>query len=354
MSSILTAFPYPWHDPEALALWKTLYGAVSRQQRAMLITSSAGIDTGLIYADQPPADLWQEILEQAAKSAKMKPLLEKTLADPSVAAAHPFINALLAGGRTAPDSEPGGTGAPIFFAKDDQVMEKEALLFLDDLTISAGRIPWLIKVLEKIEAIVPSVCRLEVSLNNRHKSGTGFRIGKDRILTNWHVLSFEGADPSSVSAEFGLDTDAKGKPVQATLFDCDPNSIRTDKGNDWGVVTVEKPLPDSFPIVDIMAQSALPVLEGLTFIVQHPSGGRKRIAYVRNNITFFNDQVVQYVTDTQVGSSGAPVLNEDGKLIAIHHAGGRPQEVAGKQPVKKNEGIRISRVIEGLQAKGLL
>jgi hypothetical protein len=35
-------------------------------------------------------------------------------------------------------------------------------------------------------------------------------------------------------------------------------------------------------------------------------------------------------------------------LIALHHLGGRPQEVAGKQPFRKNEGIRIPRILEGL------
>jgi hypothetical protein len=41
-------------------------------------------------------------------------------------------------------------------------------------------------------------------------------------------------------------------------------------------------------------------------------------------------------------------------LIALHHAGGRPVEVAGKPPVAKNEGVRISRVLERMKAGNIL
>jgi hypothetical protein len=89
------------------------------------------------------------------------------------------------------------------------------------------------------------------------------------------------------------------------------------------------------------------------YIIQHPGGDRKRIGFVRNTVTWFDDRVVHYLTDTQEGSSGAPVFDDQARLIALHHAGGRPQEVVGKPPVKKNEGIRFSRILDGLSAQGV-
>ena len=75
---------------------------------------------------------------------------------------------------------------------------------------------------------------------------------------------------------------------------------------------------------------------------------------MRNSISDVDEGVVKYLTDTQPGSSGAPVLDAAGRVIAIHHAGGRPVEVLGKPPVSKNEGIRISRVLMRLKQNGVV
>ena len=53
------------------------------------------------------------------------------------------------------------------------------------------------------------------------------------------------------------------------------------------------------------------------FVIQHPLGGRKRVATVRNQVSFVDDRVVRCLSDTQVGSSGSPVPNADGQLIAL-------------------------------------
>jgi hypothetical protein len=63
------------------------------------------------------------------------------------------------------------------------------------------------------------------------------------------------------------------------------------------------------------------------FIIRHAA---KKLSSVRNIILNFNGQVVHYLTDTQEGSSGAPVFNEEGLLIAIHHAGGLAVKFAGR------------------------
>jgi V8-like Glu-specific endopeptidase len=71
---------------------------------------------------------------------------------------------------------------------------------------------------------------------------------------------------------------------------------------------------------------------------------------VRNTITEVKAEVVHYLTDTQQGSSGAPVFDSAGKIVALHHSGGSPVSVVGKPPLCKNEGILIARVVSRLVA----
>jgi hypothetical protein len=54
-----------------------------------------------------------------------------------------------------------------------------------------------------------------------------------------------------------------------------------------------------------------------------------------------------------MGAEGSPVFNDEGQLLAVHHATGRPQIALRKAPVKANEGIRISRIVAGLAAQGI-
>ena len=241
--------------------------------------------------------------------------------------------------------------APDFFAKDDTVTEPESLLFHDDLTLSTGRIPWLTGVLRKLSERVPAVCRLEVAVHGEAQSGTGFRFHEDWILTNWHVLFLDGKTPAAVTAEFGYEQDENENGLTPTVIACDAASIVSGKGDDWGVIRAKSAIPAAFAPIEL-SQSAPAFVQNPAFIIQHPNGARKRVAYTRNQITFADDRVVQYISDTQSGSSGAPVFDEKGRIIAVHHAGGRPQEVAGRAPMKKNEGIRIGRIEAALKQSG--
>jgi Trypsin-like peptidase domain len=354
MTPILDRAPYPWAEPAALELHRTLYQMMPRSSRALVVASSVGIDTGLINPDQPPFDLWKDLLELSASSQKTRALILKLRSDSGLIAAYPLFDLLLEARAGFTDSEPSAPdGRPQFLVKDDLVTEPEALLFHDDLTLSIGRLPWLVEVLQRMVRLAPAVCRFEVVRSDFSQSGSGFRFGADILLTNCHVLLLNGCKAQAVTAMFGFEMDLGGRGLSPTTIDCDPASICVDEEDDWGIIRVRSAIPDSIPILSIYSAPD-PVKDAPAFIIQHPRGGHKRLAYVRNRITYFDDRVVQYLSDTQVGSSGAPVFDEFGKVLAIHHAGGRPQEVAGQLPVKKNEGIRISRIERSLLAAGII
>jgi endonuclease G, mitochondrial len=111
-------------------------------------------------------------------------------------------------------------------------------------------------------------------------------------------------------------------------------------------------------------------------IVQHPKGELKQIA-IRNN-TLLDlpedpglDKLAHYETDTEQGSSGSPVFNDQWEVIALHHSG-VPRTNAAKQILDRdgnvwpengdpdridwiaNEGIRTSRLVNFIKNRQVL
>jgi hypothetical protein len=351
MTAILDALPYPWFEPAAQNLHIILANMFPDQSDAMNLAAQAGMNVARIYSRQAPIYVWMEILNLAGRTGMTRSLVKHiqgmlNVNDPQ----RPFVDGLLANSRVLIDAEPrSDKGVPNFLAGNDDVSEPEGLLYYDDLTLQIGRVPALISTLQRLVELAPSVCRMVVDFSGTGKYGTGFRIGHKLLLTNWHVVhnANTGAKATAISAEFGYEDDGKGGALAATVVPCDVATIISDKADDWAVVKAAQPLSDCWSMVNL-SEAVAPVEGAATYIIQHPGGDRKRIGFVRNQVASFDERIVHYLTDTQFGYSGSPVFDGQGRLIALHHAGGRPQAVIGKPPVKKNEGIRISRIVSGL------
>jgi V8-like Glu-specific endopeptidase len=87
-------------------------------------------------------------------------------------------------------------------------------------------------------------------------------------------------------------------------------------------------------------------------IIQHPGGGPKQISYFHNVVAYADEKRIQYLTDTQPGSSGSPVFDRQWQLVAVHHSGGWIVEPGTSTQVYRNEGIHINCIISGLQHTG--
>jgi V8-like Glu-specific endopeptidase len=353
VTSILDELPFPFARPEAQELHVTLTRLHPSAPAALRVAERAGLDTAFLDPQQPPIFLWRDILLLAAQGGQTRDLAmtARDLMTPTNPR-RPFLDDLLADRPAAIEAEPrNADGTASFIKGSEQVSEPEALLYHDDLTLQIGRVPGLIATLQKLVTLAPSVCRFVVDVHGR---GTGFRIADDLLLTNWHVVHDPktGARRGAVTAEFGYEDDGQGGEPAPKQIPCDVTSIVTDQADDWAVIRPQQPLLDEWPVVKL-SEAVEPVANEPAYIVQHPAGARKRLGYVRNQVSSFDDRVLHYLTDTQQGSSGSPVFDAAGRLIGLHHSGGTPQEVAGKPPMTKNEGIRIPRVVAGLQAQGV-
>jgi hypothetical protein len=355
--ALLDELVYPFHDSTGQELHRTLIALQPAVPAVVLLAQEAGVDTSWLYQQQPVALLWKDVLDQAARAALLRPLVERVLA--RLASNHPavpFLRGLLADQTPPVSAEPrADDGTPTFIHEDDAVSEPEALLFGADLTMPIGRLTGLIDALRQVLRVGPSVCKLTVGFGAGEQYGTGFRIGTNLLLTNWHVVHRrnDGTAAATVVAEFGYEDDAERGPLPGRAVRCSAEPVASDQADDWAVVRTLDPLDDAWPSLPL-SELGEPAVHAAAYIVQHPMGQRKRVGFVRNLISYVDDRVVHYLTDTDVGSSGAPVLDAHGRLLALHHRGGRPQETLSAAPVRKNEGIRMSLIATALRDCGVV
>lgn len=344
MAAFLESFPFPFNMPVGQELWRTLAGIVPLPLDAIALAEKFNVDPLDIPVHLTPRQLWNVILQKTAAKGTTRDLVKDVLAQNPRNRKASFLQDLIDDKAVAVSPEP-------MAGFDPAVTASEALLFTDDLTMPAGRVPNLIATLQRLIELAPAVCLLRVDNALGGFTGTGFRIGSELVLTNHHVLFPEGIKASTVQVDFGFDVDVKGTSLPVVSLPADPSTIVADQTDDWGIIRVAN-MKDDIQVISL-SNVAVPSNNDRAFIVQHPSGQQKRLGFVRNMITAVSSDRVQYLTDTQPGSSGAPVFDASGKLIALHHRGGTPTQMTGKAPLTKNQGVRISRVVAGLAAKNV-
>jgi hypothetical protein len=130
------------------------------------------------------------------------------------------------------------------------------------------------------------------------------------------------------------------------------DSIVSDADHDWAVIRLESavdrpPLKLGTPY-DIG-------LDDTVVIIQHPKGAYKQFALEPLAIRYVDDLLIQYVADTQQGSSGSPVFNSRMQIIGLHCAEAEISvEVEGKpQVIWRNQGIHYSQLISGLNRSSI-
>lgn len=203
--------------------------------------------------------------------------------------------------------------------------------------------------------------------------GTGFLVADGVLVTNNHVLP--SADVAArAEAQSQYERDAMGVDLEPESFAIEPGELFfTSVELDFTIVAVARTAKSGnarlgelgwVPLIGTTGK----VGEGewLT-IVQHPKGERKQVCVRENQLLRIHDDVLWYSTDTEPGSSGSPVFNNDWLVVALHHSGvprivdGKWQTVDGRDYDESrdgadridwvaNEGVRTSRIVDTLRA----
>lgn len=177
-------------------------------------------------------------------------------------------------------------------------------------------------------------------------TGTGFLIGQDILVTNHHVLP-NPASCAEARVIFGYERDALGDVHGAAEVGADAaRGFYTNPDDDLTLTRVGD--PQGFTFTPIPLSPRLVAVGSRVQIVQHPRGEHKQLALDHNRVAWVGEARIQYFTDTESGSSGAPVFNDAWELVAIHHQG-EVRERKSPGFVCKNQGVTVSRLLLALE-----
>lgn len=234
-----------------------------------------------------------------------------------------------------------------------------------------------INFVELALAVARFVGRINIrsSLGRSVGYGTGFMVSPTLLLTNHHVL--DSADAAAASeVEFDYQNDRHGRPLPIVGFALEPaRFFMTNAELDFTLVAVGERSARGVAL-NRYGWSRLIGAEGKALlgehlnIVQHPRGEAKQIVLRSNELVDLFDDYAHYVTDTEPGSSGSPVYNDQWEVVALHHAGVPARDAEGRLLQRDgsvwqegmdpdligwvaNEGIRVSSLVKYITAQSL-
>ncbi|MDI2076631.1 DNA/RNA non-specific endonuclease [Bradyrhizobium sp. Mp27] len=180
-----------------------------------------------------------------------------------------------------------------------------------------------------------SIARIRVRLKDGSGEwfGTGFLVAPNLLMTNHHVLPNASAASLAI-AEFNYQHDLNGVESLSRVYNVMPSSLFfTDASLDVSFVEVAPRAFDGTPLSEfgflpLIARSGK-VLDGeWVSIIQHPGGQPKQIAIRDSQVLALSaedvegidlEKFIHYSADSEPGSSGAPVFNDQWQVLALHH-----------------------------------
>lgn len=206
--------------------------------------------------------------------------------------------------------------------------------------------------LEQISQCSQAVCRIEFPAGRARASG--FLLGSDIVITNYHVIGGIVNAPSfkdNLVLRFGYKADRNGKRIDAGTehhLVGNPNGVIASSPAsrlDYALLRINAS-KNSQPVRVALKPKRHPFTSGEPLcIIQHPKGNPQKIALGSISQVLTPPSRIYYTTNTQEGSSGSPCVNGDGIVVALHQ---------GEHDEKSNRGIPFSGILEDLQRKNLL
>ena len=198
------------------------------------------------------------------------------------------------------------------------------------------------------------VARAVARVRNRAAGtlGTGFMCSPGLFITNFHVIG-SPAEARSAIVEFDF---VDGGQTGPTRYRLNPDACFVFDEvveRDYVIIALgarhSGQLPaEAFGWCPLSPAGNKHSIGEFANIIQHPDGREKEVVLQDNLIAARSDFALHYVADTEGGSSGSPVFNNEWQVIALHHWGSAFQEFNPRgffRPSSVNEGIRTSQIL---------
>lgn len=208
-------------------------------------------------------------------------------------------------------------------------------------------------------------------------NATGFLVSPELMMTNHHVLR-DPAEAAASALELDVETNLFGVPKSPQTFRLRPERFfMSDRELDFSLCGVETSSAGGIPLAGygfrpLIGEEGKVAIGEAVNIIQHPLGMEKQIVIRNNRLVDLPDvepmrPFFHYEADTDRGSSGSPVFNDQWELVALHHsavpktnARGQLVDAAGRVIQDRadlarivwiaNEGIRVSQLVARIRA----
>ena len=309
-------------------------------EKAQFVVRQAGLDTDEIKWSGVPKVFWMHVLEEANRRDKVLEILKFAKKD--------FTNVDFSTLELRLTLSTEGMDAPVLPTDD----WKGPSVVGGDLEKVIEAQPTFLPISFLEKGLIAA--RAVVCVKQPKGVGTGFIIRDNLLITNNHVLP-DATVAAAAMIRFNYQRTVEGADEMVVERGLYPASFFATSplngGDDWTVVRVkgDTTVWGFLELADVTVK-----VKDYVNIIQHPYGLPKQIALYHNIVAFADDNRVQYLTDTDRGSSGSPVFDSNWNVVALHHKGGDlPEPGSGGATYFRNQGIHVRALLKGLAKHGL-